>query len=74
MASLIFLRARGVRSVPLDCLKANKFEPFKAWKSLNNLTKLEKFGILKAMDCHGDDGDQVQISDGSGENLLRQSL
>jgi hypothetical protein len=74
MAVLDFSPDGGVTSIPLDYLKADKFEQFKPMRSMSNLSPEKKVEILKDMDCHGDGGDKVEISDRSGKLLLHQSL
>eukprot|EP00972_Heterocapsa_arctica_P078445 11568416-Heterocapsa_arctica.AAC.1 len=74
MPVLDFSPDGGVTSVSLDYLKENKFEPFKALRSMGTLSNKKKVEILKDMDCHGDAGDNVEISDFSGKQLLHQSL
>jgi hypothetical protein len=74
IAFLNFSPDGGSMSVPLNCLKANKFEPSKALKSITILKNMQKLNILKDMNCQGDAGDQVATSDQSGKQLLHQSL
>jgi len=74
IAFLNFSPDGGSMYVPLNCLKANKFEPSKALKSITILKNMQKLNILKDMNCQGDAGDQVATSDQSGKQLLHQSL